>query len=87
MTSVPSGPGWLRYSPEDMLRTLLDGGELAVVLYGPPRTGKTRAIDQWRPRDAPERETIQIHDGWGYDELMISFRPSADGTWAWTEGP
>ena len=87
MTSVPSGPRWLRYSPEDMLRTLLDGGERTVVLYGPPRTGKTRAIDQWRSRETPERETIQIHDGWGYDELMVSFRPSADGTWAWTEGP
>ena len=58
---------------------LLDEGARAVLLYGPPRTGKTRAIDLYTPRTDPKRETIQIHDGWGYDEIMVALRPDTDG--------
>jgi hypothetical protein len=84
--SLPEGPQWLRVKPAEQLRKLMDSGSKAILLYGPPRTGKTRAVDEIIPRTDAQRETIQIHDGWGYDELMISFRPNEKGEWKWTDG-
>jgi len=86
MTSLPDGPQWLRVDPASTLKSVLDGGARSVLLTGPPRTGKTHAIDSLRPRNSADRETIQIHDGWSYDELMLSYRPTASG-WQWIEGP
>lgn len=57
------------------------------MLYGPPRTGKTRLIDQIEPRNSEVRCTIQIHDGWGYDNLIQGLKPDADGKWHWEDGP
>lgn len=85
--SMPEGPQWLREQPARQLQRLLSEGSKSVLLFGPPRTGKTRAIDQVIPRSDQRRVTIQIHDGWGYDELMVSFRPNEMGDWAWTKGP
>lgn len=80
-------PIWLRTPPDQEVHELLDAGVTAVLLYGPPRTGKTRAIDAIAPRDSKERCTIQIHDGWGYDHLIEGFRPDDSGHWTWQDGP
>lgn len=87
MTTTVQGPRWLNYDPIDQLRHLIDNGSRAILLYGPPRTGKTRAVDVFYPRDSNERETIQIHSGWGYDELIVGLKPTAQGMWAYTYGP
>lgn len=87
MTTVSEGPSWLNVDPKTKLKQVLDGGSKAVLLYGPPRTGKTYAIDQIISRDDSDRETIQIHDGWGYDELMVGLRPTGQGGWEFEEGP
>jgi MoxR-like ATPase len=84
--SLPEGPQWLRTNPAEQLQNLIKSGSKAILLYGPPRTGKTRAIDEVIPRTDENRVTIQIHDGWGYDELMVSFRPNERGEWEWTKG-
>lgn len=80
-------PEWLRSSPEDDFRALLDSGSKAILLYGPPRTGKTHLIDKIILRSDPDRSTIQIHDGWGYDHLVEGFQPDDDGNWDWCDGP
>jgi hypothetical protein len=87
MKTVSDQPSWLRRSPEDTLRKTIASGASAVLLYGPPRTGKTRAIDAIASRGDTARETIQIHDGWGYDNLVEGFRPTVDGSWTWVDGP
>jgi hypothetical protein len=84
--SLPEGPQWLRVNPAEQLQRLIKGGSKAILLYGPPRTGKTRAIDEVITRTHKNRVTIQIHDGWGYDELMVSFRPNEKGEWDWAKG-
>lgn len=80
-------PEWLRTSPAGDLKGLLDSGAKVILLYGPPRTGKTRGIDLIIPRNSPDRCTIQIHDGWGYDHLIEGLKPNPDGSWTWTDGP
>lgn len=85
--TITEGPQWLKVDPAEQLSELLDSGAKAILLFGPPRTGKTRAIDEIIARDDDGRKTIQIHDGWGYDELMLSFRPDAEGNWDWAMGP
>ena len=84
---VPTGPEWLSSPPALRLEAALQGGSTACLLYGPPRTGKTRAIDMVVPRGSGDRETIQIHDGWGYDDLVTALRPSGSGQWSWQAGP
>jgi hypothetical protein len=79
-------PQWLRVSPAEQLKSLLDSGSKAILLFGAPRTGKTHAIDLIIPRTDENRTTIQIHDGWGYDELMVSYRPKDAGGWDWERG-
>ena len=79
-------PPWLRIDPAIQLTELLDQGAKAVLLYGPPRTGKSRAIDMVCARDSPGRQTIQIHEGWGYDHLIQGFMPDAGGLWFWKTG-
>lgn len=87
MVSDLNAPVWMRSAPEDDLRELIEGGAKAVLLFGPPRTGKTRFIDQLVPRSSPDRCSIQIHDGWGYDHLVEGFKPDANGNWDWVDGP
>ena len=87
MVSSLTLPSWMRTSPEEELRKLLDGGAKALLLFGPPRTGKTRAIDSVIARSDPKRCSIQIHDGWGYDNLVQGLRPNEKGEWQWQNGP
>lgn len=87
MVSGLNLPAWLRTSPEETVRELLGVGATAILLYGPPRTGKTRVIDTIVPRDSSSRCTIQIHDGWGYDHLVEGFKPDDGGNWLWKDGP
>lgn len=87
MTTTIQGPKWLNYDPLAQLKHLIENGSKAILLYGPPRTGKTRAIDVFYPRDGKERETIQIHSGWGYDELIVGLRPTDQSGWTYRYGP
>lgn len=80
-------PIWMRTSPEDEVKALLEQGAKAILLYGPPRTGKTRLIDKLIERSSKQRRTIQIHDGWGYDHLIEGLKPSDSGRWEWKAGP
>jgi len=80
-------PAWMRTSPTDELKHLLDSGAKVILLYGPPRTGKTRVIDQLVPRNSADRCTIQIHDGWAYDHLIEGLKPDHEGNWRWVDGP
>lgn len=86
MQTTTQGPPWLASNPEDTLREVLVAGAKAVLLYGPPRTGKTRAIDSLFPRNDPRRTTIQIHDGWGYEQLVQGYRPKADQSFGYELG-
>ncbi|WP_243286900.1 AAA family ATPase [Geothrix terrae] len=87
MVSGLNMPAWMRSAPEQDVRALISLDAKSILLYGPPRTGKTRLIDSIIPRADESRCTIQIHDGWGYDHLVEGFKPDADGNWAWTDGP
>lgn len=87
MVVADGRPKWLSAPPEELLKRVLASGAKAVLLYGPPRTGKTRAIDNLIARNDAQRETIQIHPGWGYDQLVEGFRPDPDGKWDWVTGP
>lgn len=86
MVTIADGPGWLTSDPFKRLQDLVKTGAKAILLYGPPRTSKTYAVDLVCPRVSAERETIQIHNGWGYDELMLGFKPQGD-TWDYLPGP
>lgn len=87
MLSGLNQPEWMRLPPATAVRELLDAGAKAILLYGPPRTGKTRMIDSIVDRTAKDRCTIQIHDGWGYDHLVEGLKPDANGNWGWKDGP
>lgn len=73
--------------PKDAVDGLLASGERTILLYGPPRTGKTHLIDALVPRDDPSRVTVQVHDGWGYDRLVEGLMPNEAGGWEWIDGP
>lgn len=87
MVSGLEQPTWMRSTPDEELKTLIETGQRAILLYGPPRTGKTRGIDKIVPKNSADRATIQIHDGWGYDHLVEGFKPDEDGNWKWIAGP
>jgi MoxR-like ATPase len=87
MATITDIPRWMQTDPEKQLADLVSSGEKAILLYGPPRTGKTRAIDKIRARTAPDRTTIQLHEGWGYENLIIGLYPLEDpGKFDWKEG-
>lgn len=86
MATVSEKPAWVNTSPEQQLRELLDNGEKAILLLGPPRTGKTRAVDSIYGRNIEERCTIQLHEGWGYENLITGFFPSKNGEFEWKDG-
>ena len=77
-----TGPRWTAIDP---LQTLQDALKLstAVLLYGPPRTGKTRAVRQLYP----DATIIQIYDGWGYDNLIVGMKSVGEGRFDWVDGP
>ncbi|WDV94874.1 AAA family ATPase [Brevibacillus parabrevis] len=86
--TVSDSPAWLKVDPKIQLKRLVEQGEKAILLYGPPRTGKTRAIDKIFPRDSHDRVTIQLHEGWTYENLVIGMQP-VPGTesFNWEKGP
>lgn len=87
MATITDMPRWMQVAPERQLASLVASGEKAILLYGPPRTGKTRAIDAISARTAPDRATIQLHEGWGYENLLIGLFPSGtSGQFSWKEG-
>ena len=79
MITVSEKPAWITESPEIQIKDLVEQGERAILLYGPPRTGKTRAIDQLFERTSDDRCTIQLHEGWGYENLITGFFPDKEG--------
>ena len=78
-------PEWLTGDPADLLKDVLDSGEKAVLIYGPPRTGKTRILDV--VLKGKHKEHIQIHNGWGYSELILGLKPRTSEGWEYREGP
>lgn len=86
MITVSEKPAWINSSPDNQLKKLVDAGEKAILLYGPPRTGKTRAIDSLFKRNDNNRSTIQLHEGWGYDNLITAYYPQTDGSFKWIDG-
>lgn len=86
MMTVSEKPAWITESPENQIKDLIEQGEHAILLYGPPRTGKTRAIDQLFERKSDDRCTIQLHEGWGYENLITGFFPDKEGNFDWRDG-
>ena len=87
MVTVSDSPSWVNIDPEVQLKSALDMGEKAVLLYGPPRTGKTRGIDSIIPRESADRISIQMHEGWGYENLIMGIFPKDQpGRYDWKPG-
>lgn len=86
MITVSEKPAWITESPEIQIKDLVEQGERAILLYGPPRTGKTRAIDQLFERTSDDRCTIQLHEGWGHENLITGFFPDKEGNFDWKDG-
>ena len=86
MVGDPSEKNWLKYDPDEETRILIESGIKSILLYGPPRTGKTNCIEKLFPRENSQRTTIQIHDGWTYENLIEGLRPKSDGSWGWELG-
>ena len=87
MVTISEKPTWVQTAPETQLKDLIDNGETAILLYGPPRTGKTRAIDAIVGRGDDARVSIQLHEGWGYENLILGMFPSENaGTFEWKPG-
>jgi 5-methylcytosine-specific restriction protein B len=84
--TINGKPSWLNSEPAETLDKTLKSGAKAILLYGPPRTGKTRAVDLLKSRSDADRETIQIHDGWDYEQLIQGLFPKADNTFDWRLG-
>lgn len=85
VTPTDGRPNWTNDNPSELLGRVLQAGSRAVLLYGPPRTGKTRQV--FKLLEDKDYEHIQIHEGWGYDELMVGLRPESDGGWDYAKGP
>lgn len=86
MVTISEKPAWITISPEEQISDLISQGEHAILLYGPPRTGKTRAIDMLYGRNSNSRCTIQLHEGWGYENLIAGFMPDENGNFGWRNG-
>lgn len=87
MVTITDMPRWMQVKPTSQLEEVVAGGEKSILLYGPPRTGKTRAVDQLFPRSHAERVTIQLHEGWGYENLIVGLYPTEEvGKYIWKDG-
>ena len=87
MVTISERPSWMQTAPENQLKALIENGENAILLYGPPRTGKTRAIDNIVNRTDAQRVSVQLHEGWGYENLVLGMFPTETaGTFEWRKG-
>lgn len=87
MVTISESPTWVQTAPETQLSNLLKDNEAAILLFGPPRTGKTRAIDNVVGRANKNRISIQLHEGWGYENLVLGMFPGKEpGAFEWKEG-
>ena len=70
---------WLR----DVVDLLREKGQ--IVFYGPPGTGKThlaRKLAEYLAPDPQQREVVQFHPSYSYEDFVHGYRPLArpDGT-------
>lgn len=87
MVTISEAPAWVQTAPETQLKRLIESGEKAILLYGAPRTGKTRAIDSIIGRANAQRVSIQLHEGWGYENLILGMFPGKEtGKFEWKAG-
>ena len=87
MVTISDTPAWVQTAPEILLKKLIENGEKTILLYGAPRTGKTRAIDSIVSRNNPQRVSVQLHEGWGYENLVLGMFPNkATGKFEWKDG-
>ena len=87
MVTISEKPIWVQTAPEIQLKSLIEGDARAILLYGPPRTGKTHAIDSLIERNSETRRTIQLHEGWGYENLVLGMFPTGEaGNFSWRKG-
>ena len=87
MVTISEAPTWVQTAPEIQLKKLVESGEKTILLYGAPRTGKTRAIDKIVSRDNAQRVSIQLHEGWGYENLVLGLFPDKEtGKFEWKAG-
>lgn len=88
MVTINNKPKWINADPSSLLKKAIEQGEKSIVLYGAPRTGKTRAIDELFSRESGDRMTLQMHEGWNYSNLIVGLQPkeNSDG-FAWKIGP
>jgi 5-methylcytosine-specific restriction endonuclease McrBC GTP-binding regulatory subunit McrB len=84
LTTVNDKPKWLNLNPAEEFKGLLENGEKNILLYGPPRTGKTYVVRNTVPKE--ESVTIQMHDGWTYEDLVLGLTP-VNGDWEYRKGP
>lgn len=87
MVTISEAPTWVQIAPETQLKKLIESGEKTILLYGAPRTGKTRAIDSIVGRANAQRVSIQLHEGWGYENLVFGMFPEkTTGKFEWKAG-
>lgn len=79
-----TGPRWISGDPCERLKQAKTMSK-AVLLYGPPRTGKTKAVRE--SFGSLDPVMIQIHDGWGYENLVVGMKSDGRGGFDWQEGP
>lgn len=75
-------PQWLRTPAHITIQSAISAGATAVLLYGPPRTGKTRTALS----ALPGAKRIQLHDGWGYSELIMGLHMDPQVGTDWRAG-
>lgn len=82
--TLSARPSWMSQPPQDQLEELIIEGHGAILLTGPPRTGKTRAVRLVAA--GQDAAFIQIHDGWSYAQLIVG-QVLEGGTMGWRPGP
>ena len=74
-TTYTDIPSWIYDNPTEKLAELISSGERTLLLYGPPRTGKTHSIREL-PYITPENSVfIQMHENQGYSNLITGLFP------------
>ena len=86
--TITNEPSWLNYDAEELFKKIVESGEKSILIYGPPRTGKTRIIDTLFNRESKDRFSLQLHEGWSYENLIIGLQPIENSEeFEWKYGP